>query len=66
MDFVVIAFITIRWASQRAEPAMDGCQDVTLISAEESNGYTTLEVKRPINSSDPEDRCMCTPNIRSL
>jgi hypothetical protein len=45
-----------RWASQRVEPDIDGCQDVILISSEESNGYTTLEVKRPINASDPEDR----------
>jgi hypothetical protein len=50
--------VTDRWASMLALPTVDDCQDWTLVSASEEDGYTTLEIKRALDTKDAQDRAI--------
>jgi hypothetical protein len=44
------------YALKKETPTMDDCQSWQLISGEESNGITTVEAKRRLNTNDTQDR----------
>lgn len=48
--------ITDRWTYDYVMPTIDDCQDWVLVSAEEKDGFTTLELMRKLDTGDAQDR----------
>jgi len=61
-----VGSITDRHSSDFVMPDEDCKQDWTLVSAEETDGWTILEVKRPLDTNDKQDRPIVEGPVRII
>ncbi|XP_064648507.1 DBH-like monooxygenase protein 1 [Lineus longissimus] len=55
-----------RHGTGKVKPAIDTKQDVTLLLAQETNGYTSVKFTRPLDTCDEEDRPITTSTMRMI